>query len=116
MSGFNLTAILQILTTVIIGIIGFFIKRELKKLEEADNENKNKIQALEKDMYKKFDEIREDCKTCKFENIEKLNFIKDDMSKEFVRKVDYLQTTGEIMKKLDKIFDILFELKGRDKC
>lgn len=112
MSGFNLTAILQILTTLVIAIIGFFIKRELRSLEEADTENKNKINTLEKEMYRKIDEVKEDCKTCKCENIEKVNLIKEDISKEFVRKSDYLQTTGEIMKKLDKIFDILFELKG----
>ena len=112
MNGFNLTAILQIITTLVIAIIGFFIKRELKKLEDADNENKRRINTLEKDVYNKMGEFKDDCKRCNCESLERLNEFKEDVGKEFVRKSDYIQTTSEIMKRLDKIYDMLYELRG----
>lgn len=112
MSGFNLTAILQVITTLVIAIIGFFIKRELAKLEKADEENKTRITGLEKDLQGKIDGIRSENERCNCEVLERLNEFKEDVSKEYLRKQDYFQTTGEIMKRLDKIFDMLYELKG----
>lgn len=113
MGGFNLTAILQVITTLVIAIIGFFIKRELSKLEKADEENKSRITGLERDLNCKIDKVRSEGERYNCEVLEKLNEFKEDVSKEYVRKEDYLQTTGEIMKRLDKIYDMLYEMKGK---
>lgn len=112
MNGFNLTAILQVITTLVIAIIGFFIKRELTKLEKADEDNKTRISSIEKDLHCKIDKVRSESEKCNCEVLERLNEFKEDVSKEYVRKEDYLQTTGEIMKRLDKIYDMLYEMKG----
>jgi hypothetical protein len=48
MGGIDLTAILQIILTLVITIIGFFIKDKFKKLEEADADSKCRITAIEK--------------------------------------------------------------------
>lgn len=45
------------------------------------------------------------------ERLEKLEKFKDESGEKFVRKEDYLQTTGEVMKRLDKIYDMLYELR-----
>lgn len=48
MNGINLTAVLQIITGLVIAIIGFFLKDKFRKLEDADSENKCRITAIEK--------------------------------------------------------------------
>lgn len=44
------------------------------------------------------------------ERLERLEKFKDDSSEKFVRKDDYLQTTGEIMKRLDEIYKMVYNL------
>jgi len=48
MNGINLTAVLQIITGLVIAIIGFFLKDKFKKLEDADTDNRCRISAIEK--------------------------------------------------------------------
>jgi L-serine deaminase len=112
MNGFNLTAVLQVITTLVIGIIGFFIKRELTKLEQADEENKNKIISIEKDLNSKIEKVSKENALSNSEILEQLNDFKGNVSKEYVRKEDSLQTTSEIMKRLEKIYDMLYEMRG----
>lgn len=103
------TWIYQIVITCVIGIIAYFLK-DTKKLfddrfSKLDKDIKETLQKSEKNIKEhteKIDQLRED-----------FNEHKEDVSKEYVRKSDYLQTTGEIMKKLDKIFDILLDMKGK---
>jgi len=71
-----------------------------------------RITSLEKDLHSKIDKVRSENEKSNSEVLERLNEFKDDVSKEYVRKEDYLQTTGEIMKRLDKIYDMLYEMRG----
>lgn len=110
MISINTTVILQIITVTVIGIIAFFIKRELKKLEDADRENKNRIEALENEIYKRLEAFKVDCNKCTVESIRMMSDFRDEISKEYVKKEDYFQTASDINKKLDKIYDMLYEL------
>ena len=48
--GVNITVILQLITTLVWGIIAFFSKDKLKKLEEHDSKNENRINCIEKEF------------------------------------------------------------------
>jgi uncharacterized membrane protein YhiD involved in acid resistance len=115
MVGLNINTILQIITTLIIAIIGFFLKRELKRLEDADKKNEDNIASLRSETDCKVEKVREENEKLHLEVMKSMNDFKESVAKEFVRRMDYIQTTGEINKKLDRIFDILLEMKGREK-
>lgn len=70
----------QLICTIIVGGLGFFLKRELNKAEQAMSEVKD---------------------------------LKTKMAEEYVRKEDYNVSIGEILRRLDKIQDMLFEMNGR---
>lgn len=72
----NLTAVLQIITTVVIGIIGFFLQDKMKKLEEADRKNECRIE----ETYSK--------------NEDRINCIEKEFS-EFKEKMPLMYTTRE---------------------
>lgn len=93
MTGEDIRAMIELLVAIVLGGYGYFIKRTLDKLEKSDEQNSKEISSLKNS----------------------LNDFKQNVGKEFVRKEDYLQTTGEILKKLDKIFDMLYEMKGRER-
>lgn len=71
--------IVQIATTGIVGAIGFFIKRELTKIEKVNSD---------------------------------LQRFKIKVSEEYVRKDDYNYSNGEILRRLEKIQDVLFKMNG----
>ena len=44
----SLIIVLQIITSIVIGVIGWFLKDKFKKLDEADKKNESDITTLEK--------------------------------------------------------------------
>lgn len=94
----TLAWIVQLAITCIVGIIAYFLK-DMKKTHE------DKIEQLEFD-------VKEAVKKAE-KNKDDLNDYKEEVSKEYVKQVDYLRTTGEISRKLDKIFDILMDMNKK---
>lgn len=88
----NLTFLLPITTTTIIGIIAFFIKGTLSRMESN----------FEK-LSKKIDDIDEKHNT----EIEKLNCeinqLKNDLPMVYVLREDFLRVMNNVDQKLDKI-------------
>ena len=100
--------IAQIIVTLLLSLAGFLIKRELTRLDQKDTENQSTIYRVETDLRAKIDKTDNSINglaQCLYD-------FKDDIGKEFVRKSDYAQTNGEIMKRLDKIYDMLYALQG----
>lgn len=101
--------IVQIVVTFLVGIAGFLIKRELSRLDEKDKENQSSICRVETDLKNKIEKTDNSINAL----IQCLNDFKEDVGKDYVKKSDYLQNTSEIMKRLDKIYDMLYEMQGR---
>ncbi len=105
----DLAWIFQFIITCVVGIIAYFLKDIRKSTED-------KILQLVQGI-KEFQDKTDINLKAHLEMTEKirceLNAHKEDVGREYVRKEDYLQTTGDISKKLDKIFDILMDMRGR---
>ncbi len=98
----------QIIVTLLLGLSGFLIKRELTRLDQKDTENQNGILRAEKDLRAKIDKTDNAVDVlakCVYD-------FKENIGKEFVRKSDFAQTNGEIVKRLDKIYDLVYALQG----
>lgn len=101
----------------VIGIIGFFLVKTLKDIEtkliknEQDTEELgDKLDKLHLDTTQKINEVEKEV-SCKVEKLSKeLAEHKETVQKDFVTKLDFARTTGEISKKLDKIQDYLMQL------
>lgn len=109
--GVSVEWIIQTVIMLIIGIIGFFIKRSLTEMESKINKNNDRIEEVNQQLSDKIDE--------KMKNVDALqkdfqNF-KERVVDEFVKKSEHNRVTGEIMTKLDKIFDILMSIKTGNK-
>ena len=89
--------LIQIATTVGIGIIGYFIRDNSSKTQKMIDQANNKIDQTDG----------------KLEKLEqKFNDFKSDLPKEFVMKDDFIRAMTNVDKKLDKIYDIIVEKKG----
>jgi len=111
------TILVGLIPGAVIGVIGFFLVKTLKDIEtkltknELDTEKlgdkldefyidtTQKITQVEKEVNSKVDTL------CK-----ELAEHKETVQKDFVTKLDFARTTGEISKKLDKIQDYLMQL------
>jgi len=82
--------IIQIVTTLAVGIIGFFIKRTLSHLEKASEQQGKRLDKLEDDYHKTLEALP-------------LNYVLRD---------DFIRTVARLDDKLDKILDKISELKG----
>lgn len=92
--------IVQIVTVILIPLLN----REIKRLEAADRDNKERLDKLEQDNKERLDKLEQNCKdNC------------SNLAKGYVSKDEYLKTNGEIFRKLDDIIKNLYELKGEFK-
>jgi hypothetical protein len=101
-SGISITVIFQIICTLAIAIFGFFIKRELKRLDDADTANKSEIKETKLDLEKKLTELKDD-----------YNKYKADMPFNFVTRDEFIRAMTNFDRKLDKIYDCITK-KGSD--
>lgn len=100
-------AAIQIVVTFFSGLIGHMFKEKFAELAEV----KKELEAIKKDIA---DNYVKKCDCKPVNNDQVLKCIKElelRITKEFVRKADYNYQQGEVMKKLDKIQDILMERK-----
>ena len=107
--GVSVEWIIQTTIMLVIGIIGFFIKQSLSSMESKINKNNDRIEEVNKQLTKTIEEKME----CVDELSRELQSFKGKVADEYVKKFDYYQTNGEIMKKLDRIWDILLQLSQK---
>lgn len=106
--------------TIIIGVIGFFLKRTISTLDEHDTKINNELvhkDGYEKeivDVKKNVKEIRDNytpMKTHKADFDECRTDIKQ-IKDNYLTKDDYFREQAKTDRKLDRIMDILLEMKG----
>lgn len=91
-------AIVTVVIGVIISIIGFFLKRTISQVDQLDQSkaSKEELDAVKKDVsaqYKSISEIKEN----------------------YLTKDDFFREQAKTEGKLDRIMDILLEIKGGGK-
>lgn len=76
-----ISTVASALSTLVLGILAFFAKRTLSKLEEADKSNAEQIAKVE----------------------EKLNDLKADLPLLYVTREDYIRVMNRVEDKLDQL-------------
>ncbi|MEG0020544.1 MAG: hypothetical protein RR846_08835 [Oscillospiraceae bacterium] len=85
--------------TVLMGIVGYFLKSTMSRTEEHGKD----IQRIKQTYVEKKD----------FETrTEKLTQDVSDIKENFLTKEDFYRSQSNVDKKLDKMYDLLLELKG----
>lgn len=105
----NLWVLLPTAVGIITGIIGYLTKRSIDAIDQKIVAANKRIDDLSEKLdtsNKMFNKAIDDLKDEFYE-------FKDKVGDEFVRKSDFVMTTSEISKKLDKVYDILLDFKGR---
>ena len=98
---------IQLIATTFSGLIGYVFKKETSRVKALEERVDNLEKTLTENYMKKCD-----CKPVNNEEILKhLTELELRMQREFVRRKEYNISHGEVMKKLDKIYDILIERK-----
>jgi len=92
---------MQTITTLGIGILGYLIKDLKKNIDKDINENKNEIAEVEKSLIGKIEKVDK-----------KVDDFKDHVNKNFVDKESYIRNITNFDCKLDKITDLIMEMKG----
>lgn len=93
MEGLGAAYFIQLAVTLGIGICAYLMQRSISSIDKKNAEHDEKIKTV---------------------NTE-LNDFKLEVSKEYVTKNDFNETTGQIMNKLDKIMDLIMEINKREK-
>lgn len=118
---------LPIGATLVIGIIAFFIKRtvftKVDKCEKSIEDIKEKY-ALKAEHEKDFEECKDDIKKIRQDytprdlHTKDFDETKNDIKKikeDYITKEDFFREQGKTDRKLDRIMDILLEMKGDKK-
>ncbi|MDO4720461.1 MAG: hypothetical protein Q4A78_07340 [Peptostreptococcaceae bacterium] len=90
--------ILQTITMLGIGIIGFFIKRTLDKLEKTSEHLGKKIDELNEKYDQEVDKLRRE-----------ISDLKNDLPFLYVLREDFLRVMNNVEGKLDKITSYVVE-------
>jgi hypothetical protein len=101
-NGVSITVIFQIICTLAIALFGFFIKRELKRLDDKDVANELEIKETKKVFEDKLSLLKDD-----------YNKYKADMPFNFVTRDEFIRAMTNVDRKLDKIYDCITK-KGSD--
>lgn len=87
--------VLSTLNTLLLGVVAFFLKRSFNQLDSCAS--KKELDELRSEMVKKLECQQKDIVSIKTE---------------YITKEDFYRVQGETTKKLDRIMDILLEIKG----
>lgn len=90
----ELTSILQTITALVIGVIGFFLKGTLTELKDGIKQNAGDIQRVKNE----------------------LNDLKSDLPFVYVLREDFIRTLNNVDNKMNNIdgkIDKLLEIKGK---
>lgn len=91
--------IIQLIPGIIVGVIGYFLNKTLKGIDEKIKENDQKIEEVDTKLTKKIEGVGKE-----------LSDHKERVQRDFVTREDHAQSYGEISKKLDKIQDYIMQL------
>lgn len=103
----ELTWVLQTLTVLVIGIVGFFLKATLTDLKEGIIKNDEKINSVEIILRNEVKSVRDE-----------LNDLRSDLPFVYVLREDYIRTLNNVDNKMNNIdtkLDKLLQFKG-GKC
>ncbi|ADU25675.1 hypothetical protein [Ethanoligenens harbinense] len=101
-----LNAIPPLILSVLVGIIGFFLKRTIGLVDRHETE----ISAI-KDQYvtkEEMDCLQDDLKSGLGKLSEGIDALKDN----YMRKDDFVRAIADVNRRQDRIFDVLLEMKG----
>lgn len=111
------TILIGLIPGTVIGIIGFFLVKTLRDIEtklaknEQDTEELgDKLDKFHLDTTQKINQVEKDVNSKVATLCKELAEHKETVQKDFVTKMDFARTTGEISKKLDKIQDYLMQI------
>jgi len=95
-----------------IGALGYFLKDLKKSIEKELNQNKTDIKDVRLEMSDKINKVNDDMneKICRVD--EKLDKFKEHASRNFVDKESYIRNITAFDAKLDKISDLIMDMKG----
>jgi uncharacterized coiled-coil protein SlyX len=102
---------IQIGFGIIVSVFGFFIKRELIHSEQKIDNMSKKQEELSDTVSCMRDHV--DAAVSKLQDDH--NSFKLKATETFVTKTEFSSTIGEILKKLDRIYDRLFDMNGSEK-
>lgn len=101
-----INALPNVVLTVMLGIIGYFLKRTINLVDKHENE----ISDI-KDKYVTKEEIgclQSDLKS----EIGKLAAGIDSLKDNYIRKDDFVREIADLNRRQDRVYDILLEMKG----
>lgn len=96
--------VIQSVIMLALGIIGYFIKDLKKSIQEEITENKRRIDETNV----RLEEFREEFKEYKVEQAREIS----GQFKDYVSKSEFVRVTANYERKIDKIYDILMEIKS----
>jgi hypothetical protein len=86
-------------------MVKYIVSRELKKLEEADAENKSLLESFIKAVNERFEKVENSTKQ-ELETIKKeFNQFKADAPMIYVLRDDFIRAIGTFERKLDKMLE-----------
>lgn len=98
----NWWVLLPTAATVVVGIIGYLMKRSIMEMDKKIDEMSDRLDQTNVRMEKSLNELRKE-----------FYEYKDKAADEFAKNRDFIHATSDIGKKLDKVYDILLDLKGK---
>lgn len=98
----NWWVLLPTVASVIVGVIGFLMRRSIAEMDKKIDDMGKKLDQSNERLEQSLDGLRKEFYS-----------YKDKAAEEFVRKTDFILATSDLGKKLDKVYDILLDLKGK---
>lgn len=100
----ELSWVIQTIIMLALGLIGYFIKDLKKSIQEEIMDNKRRIE----ETIESLEDLREEFKEYKVEQAREIS----NQFKDYVSKGEFVRVTANYERKLDKIYDILMEIRG----
>lgn len=97
-----ITALLMLAITIVVGIIGFFLRRTIGEVDK----NTSDIEEIKNNYVKKeeLNAFREDLRRLS-ENV-------DDIKDNYIKKDDFVRAMADTNSRLQKIYDFLLDING----
>ena len=101
-----ITSLAVLAVTIIVGIIGFFLKRTISAVDSCVSE----IKDIKKDYATKeeLDTFRGDIK----DEIRKISSNIDDIKDNYIKKDDFVRSMSDTNTRLERIYNFLLDMNG----
>ena len=100
----DINYIIQGVMAIALGAIGYFLKDLKDSIKKEIYDNKTEINTVKKELTEKINNVDK-----------KVDNFKDHVNKNFVDKENYIRDITNFDRKLDKITDLIIEMKGEQK-